>query len=41
MIFADVKEDVYKDNCCHYNKKGNEIVGTAIGKIIAKKLTSP
>jgi hypothetical protein len=37
MLFVNVKETIYRDDCCHYNKKGNEIFAAyIISKILAK-----
>jgi hypothetical protein len=30
MIFAAVSEDVYVDTCCHFNRRGNEILLTEL-----------
>jgi hypothetical protein len=30
MIFANVEETVYKDDCCHFNRRGNEILADYI-----------
>jgi hypothetical protein len=35
QIFSETKEDIYKDRCCHYNNKGNEIVAREIARQIA------
>ncbi len=29
-VFADVTETIYKDNCCHINSRGNQILAEAI-----------
>ena len=36
MIFQDNPEPLYADNCCHVNEEGYHIIGTTIGKTIAK-----
>ena len=38
-VFDDTKNLVYKDNCCHYNKLGNEILLNYISKSILDVLT--
>jgi len=30
MLFSPVKETIYIDNCCHYNKKGNKMFAAYI-----------
>jgi len=34
--FAGIDELLYIDTCCHFNEKGNEILGRAMGKAMAK-----
>ena len=34
MIFEDDKETIYSDDCCHLNKKGNDILAHHIGQTI-------
>ena len=34
MIFSDVEEPLYVDNCCHFNRFGNEIMAREIAKVI-------
>ena len=41
MIFADVGEPVYADNCCHLNPRGDQIMGRTIGQAIIQSLTHP
>ena len=38
MIFEDIAGPIYRDNCCHCNQRGNEILGSAIGKIVLNSL---
>ena len=38
-VFDDTKNLVYRDNCCHYNKLGNEILLNYISKSILEVLT--
>jgi hypothetical protein len=39
MVFKDIKEDLYFDDCCHFNARGNEILSKSIAQVImAKKL---
>jgi len=40
MIFAEKVEPLYEDDCCHFNKRGNEILGTVIGRRIVKELSN-
>jgi hypothetical protein len=35
MLFADLPEPIYIDNCCHYNHAGNALVARAIARAIA------
>lgn len=37
-VFDDIKNPVYIDNCCHYNKLGNEILLNYMSKSIADTL---
>lgn len=34
MIFQNVTDDVYFDTCCHFNKRGNDILLDAIGEFL-------
>jgi hypothetical protein len=34
MLFIDVKKDIYIDTCCHINERGNQLIGSIIGKAI-------
>lgn len=36
MIFANIDETVYCDDCCHFNKKGNQIVADYIIQKISR-----
>jgi hypothetical protein len=37
-IFASTKETVYKDNCCHLNGLGNQIMADAIvSSVVARQ----
>jgi hypothetical protein len=38
MIFSDIVEPIYVDTCCHFNKEGNEILGTFIGQAIVQDI---
>ena len=38
LLFADVEEPLYIDDCCHFNEKGNEIMGR---RIASRILESP
>lgn len=33
-LFADVEESLYVDSCCHFNRRGNEILAEAIASAI-------
>jgi hypothetical protein len=35
-IFADVRETIYRDACCHYNGTGNEIIAERMAQEIAR-----
>jgi hypothetical protein len=37
-VFDDTKEIVYRDNCCHYNELGNDILARYIGQNILQAL---
>lgn len=34
MVFSDTEDILYADQCCHFNEKGNELLGEVIGKDI-------
>jgi hypothetical protein len=36
-IFQDVTEDIYIDNCCHFNARGNEILASAISEAMLRQ----
>jgi hypothetical protein len=38
-LFADHRETLYLDECCHFNPRGNELLGEAIGRALAAQLT--
>ena len=40
MVFADRSEPIYIDTCCHVNTKGNEILGSIIGKAIVQDINA-
>jgi len=40
-IFSQTRQEIYSDNCCHFNHQGEEILALAIGEVIAKCLSSP
>ncbi len=33
-IFADVRETIYRDACCHYNRTGNEMIAERMAREI-------
>ena len=35
QIFADRRESLYIDTCCHFNRLGNEVMGQYIARVIA------
>ncbi|MEX1311763.1 MAG: hypothetical protein AB1Z65_15160, partial [Candidatus Sulfomarinibacteraceae bacterium] len=35
MTFVDYEETLYLDSCCHFNRRGNEILAAEIARIIA------
>jgi hypothetical protein len=35
-IFADVRETIYRDACCHYNQTGNEMIAERMAQEIAR-----
>ena len=39
-VFANRTEAPYRDNCCHVNFVGDDIVGAAIGRDVAAGLKS-
>ena len=40
MTFSDTDEQIYIDDCCHYNEKGNEILGAVIGQTIVEGMAT-
>ncbi len=40
MLFKDEPETVYSDNCCHFNSRGLEAIGKAIGDFIVNAYQS-
>lgn len=41
MIFAHVDETLYVDSCCHFNRRGNEILAGAIAEVVGASLRTP
>lgn len=37
-VFKDISETLYTDDCCHFNKRGNEILAMAMAQIINTNL---
>ncbi len=35
-LFYDCRETVYSDRCCHFNRRGNEMIATAIAAEIVQ-----
>jgi hypothetical protein len=35
-VFRDVREPVYLDDCCHLNGLGNQLLGEAVGREMAR-----
>src|SRR5690606_22799374 len=40
-VFADVREPVYIDDCCHLGPRGNALLGAALGRAIARVAPQP
>ena len=40
MLFRDDPETIYIDACCHYNRRGNQRLGEAVGRLIHEALDS-
>jgi len=40
-IFANERQELYKDNCCHVNKQGNAILARAIAAALARHFSEP
>jgi hypothetical protein len=38
MIFGQTQDTIYRDNCCHYNRRGYEIVGTKVAELLDEAL---
>jgi lysophospholipase L1-like esterase len=38
MVFAQVEEDLYTDDCCHFNARGNHIIAQALAMILLKEV---
>jgi len=38
MVFKDITESVYSDDCCHLNEHGNEILGETIGRLMLEDI---
>jgi len=38
MIFKNYTEDIYKDICCHFGERGNEIMAEHIAKILLNEI---
>ena len=41
MVFKDIKEDLYFDDCCHFNARGNEILSQKIAQVITTQKLYP
>lgn len=39
-LFADHPEPLYEDSCCHYNQRGNDLLGVAVGEIVIRARSS-
>ncbi len=37
-IFFNHPETIYRDRCCHYNWHGNQILGSAVGALVAEAI---
>lgn len=40
-LFADNRETLYFDDCCHMNGRGSNLMGEAIGRALAAELSKP
>lgn len=40
-LFAGHPEPLYSDTCCHYNREGNRLLATAIGRAVLAALGGP
>lgn len=38
-VFDETRDTVYRDACCHYNDRGNDVLGRYIGQSIVTSLT--
>jgi hypothetical protein len=38
MLFAGIAEPLYADTCCHLNQRGNELLGTHLGRVVVREL---
>ena len=34
LVFADVQETVYADDCCHFNERGCELIARALARAL-------
>jgi hypothetical protein len=41
MLFQDVEEPTYYDDCCRYNDRGEELVAAAVGRAVVEELNRP
>jgi hypothetical protein len=39
-VFVDHPEPLYRDDCCHLNIRGNELLAGFIGNVIVERLSS-
>lgn len=39
-LFAERRETLYVDDCCHLNPRGNDLLGEAVGRALAAQLVS-
>ena len=39
LLFKDVAETLYEDNCCHVNKRGNDLIAARLAAEIASLLS--
>jgi hypothetical protein len=40
-MFAQTTQQIYSDNCCHFNQQGYDMLASAIGAAIAKRMSNP
>ena len=41
FVFQPFNQPLYVDDCCHVGRRGNQILGRALGEIVATHLSPP